>query len=158
MSSGPPAAPPPPKKKRAKKPPADPAEVDKWLAALEGESEDAAFAAAIELARLGDMRAVDPLMRQLAENKDFYVRLAAATALGQMRATRSVDALIDALGEKDALVRTAAAEALRVITQHKFKFAPQMKEEARTALQEELRNWWRDNEVKVVERLRAETK
>ena len=159
---GPSPAPPPPppgKPKRPKKKgPVDQAQVDKWLEALEGESNDHAFSAAIELARLGDMRAVDPLMRQMKEHKDFYVRLAAATALGELRAPSAVIALIDQLGDQDQLVSTAAAEALRAITKHKFKFSPSMEEEARSELQTQLRDWWRENEINVIERLRAENR
>lgn len=158
---GPPPLPPPgPKqpKKPKKKGPVDQAQVDKWLEALQGESNDHAFSAAIELARLGDMRAVDPLMRQMKGHKDFYVRLAAATALGELRAPSAVFALIDQMGDQDQLVCTAAAEAVRVITKHKFKFSPSMEEDALSELQTQLRDWWRENEIKVIERLRSENK
>lgn len=132
----------------------DPAAVDRWLALLEHEDEDLVFSATLELAKLGDLRATDPLIRVLTNHKDFYARLGAGTALGELGATGAVPALIDALNDKDDLVRTASAEALRRITKHSFKFVPGLDQAGRARIQTAWRDWWQDNADAVGERLR----
>jgi predicted NACHT family NTPase len=69
-------------------------------------------AAAKALGRLGDRRAVEPLIARLGD-KDSFVRRAAAEALGVLGDRRAVEPLIARLGDEDVWVRRAAEEALR---------------------------------------------
>jgi HEAT repeat protein len=75
-------------------------------AALRGRS-----AAAEALGRIGDARAVEPLL-PLLEDPATSVRRAAAEALGRLGDLRAVDALIGALADGDEDARTAAGQAL----------------------------------------------
>jgi hypothetical protein len=135
--------------------PADDVVLRKWLDKLRGRSNDAAFSATVELAALRDPRALKPLVGALRAHPDFYVRLGAATALGQMEALDAVPALIDALDDKDQLVRTAAAEALYGTTGHTdIRFGASDPREERLQTMEVWRTWWQANE----ERLRVEKK
>ena len=154
LSAKPPAVGAKPKEPAKKKEPADPKEVDRWLEGLESEDEDIVFTSTIELARLGDLRATYPLIRVLEGHKDFYARLGAATALGQLQAVASVSALIESLSDKDDLVRTASAAALKRITEKDFGFVSGLAEAKRQGIQGKYREWWRDNEDDVAERLK----
>ena len=141
-----------PKKVAAKKT-ADPVAVNRWIEKLEAKDNDIVFSATIELARLGDKRAARPLMRLLKEHRDFYVRLGAATALGQLEIADAVPDLIAALDERDDLVRTAASEALHRITKHDFGFRSGLAKRERLKIQEQVREWWHEHEHEVRERL-----
>ncbi|MBI3947594.1 MAG: HEAT repeat domain-containing protein [Armatimonadetes bacterium] len=67
-------------------------------------------AAAEALGRLGDARAVEPLLNALSSGAT--VRAAAARALGRLRDPRAIRPLCRMMGEEDPLTRRAAAEAL----------------------------------------------
>jgi HEAT repeat protein len=68
------------------------------------------------LGKLGDERAVEPLIAKLKKDKDKGVRAAAAKALGKIGDKRALEPLIAKLKkDKDWGVRTAAAEALGVL-------------------------------------------
>ena len=67
--------------------------------------------AAGALGRLGDKRAVDPLIEALSDGM-YLVRLSAAGALGRLGDKRAVDPLIKALSDDESVVRKAAAGAL----------------------------------------------
>lgn len=69
-------------------------------------------AAAEALGRIGDTRAVEPLLTLLGD-RGTSVRQAAAEALGRLGDTRAVQPLVSALADHHGDVRTAAAEALR---------------------------------------------
>jgi HEAT repeat protein len=63
------------------------------------------------LGRIGDARAVEPLIKAL-QHFAYDVRKAAASALGQIGDTRAVEPLIAALNDEDRDVRSPAARAL----------------------------------------------
>jgi HEAT repeat protein len=63
------------------------------------------------LGRIGDARAVEPLIKAL-QHFAYDVRKAAASALGQIGDTRAVEPLIAALNVEDRDVRSPAARAL----------------------------------------------
>jgi HEAT repeat protein len=63
------------------------------------------------LGRLGDARAVDPILRGLA-NPDAEVRLAAAVAAGALNHTVTVGALVAATQDPEQPIRNAASAAL----------------------------------------------
>ena len=125
------------------------AELDRWIKALHDKNESVAFSAALELGRLKDLRATDPLIATLRHHRDYYVRLAAATALGDIEALDAVPYLIDTLNDKDALVRTAASDALQKVTGHRIDLSPEFDEDQRRAVQETWRTFWKDNEGRL---------
>ena len=63
------------------------------------------------LGRIGDVRAVEPLIQRL-QDEDEDVRSAAAEALGRIGDARAVDPLIQRLQEEDWWVRETAWQAL----------------------------------------------
>ena len=74
--------------------------------------------AAIELGRIGDRAALQPLLDVLANTNAFFhplVRAAAACSLGQIRDCRATDALIAATADQSAEVSEAATVALGAI-------------------------------------------
>ena len=68
--------------------------------------------AAEALGKIGDKRAVEPLIKAL-EDKDGYVSQHSARALGKIGDTRAVEPLIELLSDDDWGVRNAAKEALK---------------------------------------------
>lgn len=89
--------------------------VDRLAEALQDPDPGVARAAAFALTRLGDHRgesaASDGLVRQLVQG-DEEERSFAARTLGALRADRSCEPLVDALGDPCPDVRADAAEAL----------------------------------------------
>ncbi|MDA1193786.1 MAG: HEAT repeat domain-containing protein [Planctomycetota bacterium] len=128
-------------------------EIDRWIKRLRDSDEDIVFSATIELARLKALRAAPYLVEVLEKHKDFYARLGAATALGELQAVGSVDPLVEALNDKDDLVRTAASEALLRITGQDFNFVSGLTKNERIRIQKKYRAWWKDNETEVRQRL-----
>ena len=74
--------------------------------------------AAERLARLGDTKAVEPLIDALTGAKELQVRVKAADALGELRDRRAVDSLMTAAQAPEIEVRTAAVTALGLIADH----------------------------------------
>lgn len=68
-------------------------------------------AVAEALGKLGDTRAVEPLIAAL-QDEDVELRRAAAQALGEIGDSRAVEPLIAALRDKDIELRRVAARAL----------------------------------------------
>lgn len=153
-------APPPaqdePQPAQPEQPPVDEArekEIDRWIKRLRDRDEDIVFSATIELARLKALRATPHLVDVLEKHKDFYARLGAATALGEIQAVEAVPALIEGLNDRDDLVRTAASEALHRITGQDFNFVSGLTKNERIRIQKKWRAWWKDNETEVRARL-----
>jgi HEAT repeat protein len=84
--------------------------VERWIQALADPHRDARSRAAYELGKLGDPRAVPPLILALSDEAKL-VRSWAAGALGQIGAP-AVEALLTALATPDGEVRYYAAMAL----------------------------------------------
>lgn len=83
------------------------------LAVLSTEDAGLRRHAATALGKLGDVRAVGPLVEVLLRDRDAHVRQHAASALGRLGDVRAVDPLIDALlRDRDAHVREHAATSL----------------------------------------------
>ena len=85
-----------------------------FIKALSDDDFDVRRHAAEALGKLGDKRAVDPLINALSDD-DFWVRLSAAEALGRLGDTRAVDPLIKMLSDDYSGVRRDAAEALGLL-------------------------------------------
>ncbi len=130
------------------------AEVKRWIDRLEDKNNDIVFTATVKLHELKDLRAAMPLVKVLKDHKDFYARLGAATALGGIESVDAVPALIDALNDRDDLVRTAANEALVGITQTDFNFSSHLGRNERQRVQRSFRNWFKTNEAALRERLK----
>ena len=147
----PPPTPPSPTgpREQAPAPQVDPAQLQHWIDLLQDPDAGIAFTATISLARLKDLRAVPALVRALETYKDFYVRLGAADALKELRACDAVPNLIDALDDKDDLVRSSANLALQGITQHEEPFAPTLGKPELRKVQKNWRDWWKENETRV---------
>jgi len=75
--------------------------------------------AALALGKIGDARAVEPLIEMLNKDEDWYVRSCVAEALGDIGDARAVEVLTEALSDEDFSVQTAAQEALGKIERHK---------------------------------------
>ena len=85
--------------------------------------------------------------------KDADSSLPAATALGEIQSVEAVPALIEALNDRDDLVRTAASEALHRITGQDFNFVSGLTKNERIRIQKKWRAWWKDHETEVRARL-----
>lgn len=68
-------------------------------------------AAAWALGKIGDLRAIDPLIRAFNDN-DSYVQWSAAEALAEINESKTVELLIKALDDNSSDVRETAAQAL----------------------------------------------
>jgi hypothetical protein len=121
----------------------------RWIEVLGDPNEGKAFSATLELSRLKDLRAVPPLVRTLQTHKDYYVRLGAATALGELKAVDAVPALIEALEDRDDLVRTAADESLRAITEQDFGYSAALPANERRRIQGQWKKWWKTGEEEL---------
>lgn len=120
-----------------------------WIDRLYDDNENVAFSATIELSRIRDARAVKPLAYVLRTHRDYYVRLGAAAALGNLQALEAVPALLDALADKDQLVCTAAHDALRKITSGTVPYDASAPKEERLEAQAAWRQWFRENEERL---------
>ena len=129
------------------------AQVDKWIESLKDNNPEVVFTATIELGKLKDARAVQPLMGILKSHRELWPRLGAATSLGDLRAPDAVPTLIDALQDKEELVRSAAANALRGITEQDFDYVQGLSRAERQRIQKRYRTWWRDHEDELRKRL-----
>jgi HEAT repeat protein len=74
--------------------------------------------AAERLARLGDTKAVQPLIDALTGAKEIQVRVKAAEALGALRDRRAVDSLVSTSRAQETEVRAASVTALGLIADH----------------------------------------
>ncbi|MBN1568775.1 MAG: HEAT repeat domain-containing protein [Acidobacteria bacterium] len=81
------------------------------LKALNSDNIDEKHRAAIALGKTGNPRAVEPLIKALAD-PDTFVRSFAAVSLGNLKDARAVEPLIKALGDENQRVRRSAVEAL----------------------------------------------
>lgn len=128
-------------------------EVERWIRRLKDPNENIRFTATLQLGLLKSLKATAPLVEALEKDRDYYVRLGAATALGDIQAVDAIPALIEALEDDDALVRTAANDALKAITDQPFEFVPGMSRSERRKLQRRWRDWFEESENALRERL-----
>ena len=129
------------------------AEVDRWIERLKDPDNGLSFSATYKLKDLKDLRAVPPLLETLKLHKDYYTRLGAATALGELHACDAVAALIEALDDHEDLVQTAAGEALTTITGRDSRIMVGLSKKERKQLKDEWARWWKDHEPEVRQRL-----
>ena len=100
----------------------------------------ARFSALFQLRALATPDAVDALLERVdrANERSALVRHEAAFALGQMRATRAIDALIETLRDarEDGMVRHECAEALGAIADAEGRCAEALRDAAGDARRE----------------------
>jgi hypothetical protein len=128
-------------------------ELANWIRGLKDPNPGIAFSATVRLKDLKDLRAVPPLVDTLKTHKDFYTRLGAAVALGELKACDGVTALLDALDDKEDLVQQTAAEALITITGQDPQFRVGLTKKERKAIKDQWSRWWKENEAEVRRRL-----
>ncbi|MFW9996720.1 MAG: HEAT repeat domain-containing protein [Candidatus Odinarchaeota archaeon] len=85
------------------------------LKALKSDNRYTCWCSTEALGKIGDKRAVKPLIQVLLENSDWTIRLRSAIALGTIGDKRAVKPLITALEDDAPGVRTRAVEALAKI-------------------------------------------
>lgn len=90
---------------------------------------------------VGIVRHVTPLL----SDADSYIRALSARILERMGARSSVLSLIEALGDSDVRVRSAAVAALRSITSKQFRFDPRGPGGERYAAVKRWNDWWDKN-------------
>ena len=129
------------------------AEVDRWIERLKDPDNGISFSATYKLKDLKDLRAVPALVETLKLHKDYYTRLGAATALGELHACDAVAPLIDALEDREDLVQTAAGEALTTITGRDSRIMVGLSKKERKQLKDEWARWWKEHEAEVRQRL-----
>jgi hypothetical protein len=129
------------------------AEVDRWIERLRDPNDGIAFSATLRLAELKDLRAVPPLADVLRGHKDFYVRLGAATSLGDLKSADAVPDLMEALDDKDDLVRIQANQSLQAITGHEESFPSNLQKPERRKVMLRWKAWWKENEDTLRARL-----
>ncbi len=112
-----------------------------------------AFSATYDLRDLKDLAATPYLVETLKVHKDYYVRMGAATTLGELRSCDAVAALLDALDDKDDIVQQAAAEALTTITNQDQRWVVGLTKKERKAKRDEWAKWWKEHEGEVRLRL-----
>ncbi len=112
-----------------------------------------AFSATYDLRDLRDLAATPFLVETLKGHKDYYVRMGAATALGELKACDAVTPLLDGLDDKDDIVQQAAAEALTTITGQDQRWVVGLTKKERRAKRDEWAKWWKEHESEVRARL-----
>jgi len=112
-----------------------------------------AFSATYDLRDLKDLAATPFLVETLKVHKDYYVRMGAATTLGELRSCDAVPALLDALEDKDDIVQQAAAEALTTITGQDQRWVVGLTKKERRTKRDEWAKWWKEHEGEVRLRL-----
>lgn len=95
-------------------------EVERLLKDLKDPSWQIRWYTASSLGEMKEVRAVEPLIGTLKNDKNGYVRAMAAWALGQIRDFRAIEPLIDALTDESSDVRKRAPLALKEITGQDF--------------------------------------
>lgn len=108
-----------------------------------------AFPACVALGKLGDLSAVDPLVKVLRDHKDPLVRTAAATALGGLHACDAVPALLQAMLDKDDGVVLASGRSFTRITEMDSGLTGTPTRKEKNDAREKWSKWWTSNEEAV---------
>jgi hypothetical protein len=120
--------------------------VEKLIEQLGDDDAGVRFSSAIELGRSGKLVAVEALMKVAVNDRDLFVRRAAARSLGELGNRKAVPALIDLLGDREFFVATTANQAIINITRHDCGFREGLAPEEVKAVTEQARTWWESQE------------
>lgn len=97
--------------------------------------------------------AAEGLRKLMKEHGNFYVRMLAAAALGDMRDADSVEALADGLVDDNHMVAQQANKSLRMITDFDTQLSPSARIRERRSARTAVIEWWRSHEDEVRDRL-----
>jgi hypothetical protein len=125
------------------------AKVEAAIAALASPEIGKVFSACVTLGKLGDLAAVEPLVKVLKEHKDVFAKTAAATALGSIHACDAVPTLLQALLDRDDGVTLAAALAFGKIAGVDAGMTGSPTRKERNDAREKWSKWWSANEAAV---------
>jgi HEAT repeat protein len=103
------------------------------------------FAAAIELGRLGDLRAVPALVKGLREDPDVFVRSACSRALGDLKAYKAFLDLVEAMSDGEEYVSKRAALVVKEFSGEDFGYKQGQTKSDRKRVADRARKWWEDN-------------
>ncbi len=123
--------------------------VDAAIAALASPEIGKVFSACVALGKLGDLAAVEPLVKVLKEHKDVFAKTAAATALGSLHACDAVPTLLQAILDRDDGVTLAAALAFGKIAGVDAGMTGSPTRKERNDAREKWSKWWGANEEAV---------
>ncbi len=115
-----------------------------FVAQLTDRDDGARFEAVDELLQSGDPR-VFPHILPLASDADPFVRRLVFEGLKDFRDATAVDALIQALGDAESLVRYTAYASLKALTSHDITFDPDAAAGKRASMQRRWQEWWDKN-------------
>ena len=107
------------------------------------------FNACLVLAKLGDLEAVDAILKVLKEHKDPYGRVAAANAIGSLHACDGVMGLVQAFLDKDESVVLSAAQGFSKITGQDTGLSGSPSRKDKTEAKEKWGKWWHEHETEV---------
>jgi HEAT repeat protein len=80
---------------------------------------------------------------------DYFLRTAAAAALGEMKSADAVEALADALTDKAQMVAQQANKSIRIITGFDTGMSPTARILERREAHSKFLTWWRNHEDEV---------
>lgn len=80
--------------------------------------------ATLAYARAAGPKEMPPLAEVARTDKSPTVRASAVTALGRVRAHREMETLLQAMNDRDVVVRRRAADAVRLILGRKYRYDP----------------------------------
>lgn len=97
------------------------AAVPELTAALHSSDDELVATAARALGKIGDLAAMDHLVGLLRRDRVWFVRVAAASAIGTLDTFAAAPALVEVLAAEEWDVRNAAAEALTKMGEEGFR-------------------------------------
>lgn len=119
-----------------------PAKVKRFIAELKDDDPGIRFSAAVELGRQGHKGAAGPLVDVLKNDKDTFVRRAAARSIGELNAWLAVPSLIETLGDKEYFVAITAHKAIGAITGQDFGFRENLSRSEMKKVVKKAKQWW----------------
>ena len=124
-----------------------PPQVKTWMEQLADKDAGVRFSAAVELGKSGYKGAAIPLAEVLDNDKDMFVRRAAARSLGELDAWVTVPTLIATLQDKDIFVAIMASKALESITGQNFGFKEGLGRSELRKVVGKAKKWWEEHQA-----------
>lgn len=118
-----------------------PAALQHQVGRLTNEDPATRFEAVDELLRSKNPRVLGALL-PMAKDPDAFVRRITVEGLSEFRDPDSVDTLLGALADSEAIVRNTAYLALKKLTGEEFPFDPDASRDARLSAQRQWQRWW----------------
>lgn len=110
---------------------------------LDNDDPGVRWSAVDELIRSGDKRVLPYLLPKL-KDPDPFVRRLCAEGFAQIGDVDSCGSLIEALADKEAIVRESAYKSLVKLSGKKIAFDPEASESARRGMVRKWQQWWKD--------------